>query len=110
MRPVLLLVPLIFLAACDPAMMEDINVALGNEPEPPPGPPPLPPQVISVLPPGTSPSLVFTDGQGCYLFSVERTEPPSGYPLRDAAGNQICEGGVVPPAPSDLATVVEPAQ
>jgi len=106
-RPVLLLLPLIFLAACDTAAMEAMNVALGNETEPPPGPLPLPPEVVGVLPPGAAPSLVFTDGNGCYLFSVERTDPPSGYPLRDAAGNQICQGGAAPVA---LATVVEPAQ
>jgi hypothetical protein len=40
--------------------------------------------------------VVLEDGNGCYLYSIERTDPPSGYPLRDAQGNQVCEGGAVP--------------
>jgi hypothetical protein len=90
-RPVLLLLPFL-LAACDPAAMTELNQALGIEPETPPGPPPLPPTVAAVLPPGANPALVFQDNAGCYLFSVEVTDPPSGFPLFDAAGNPICEG------------------
>jgi hypothetical protein len=60
-------------------------------------PEPLPPNVLAALPPGVPPSVVLEDGQGCYLYSIERTDPPSGYPLRDAAGNQVCEGGAAPP-------------
>lgn len=64
---------------------------------PPPGsdqdiPPTLPPQVASVLPPGTPVSSVFQNTDGCYLFSIERTDPLSGFQVRDADGNPICEG------------------
>jgi hypothetical protein len=99
-----LLLPL--LAACDPAMIGQMPVSTGTEaPEPPP-PPTLPPAAAAVLPPGTPPSVVLTDNDGCYLYSIEVTNPPSGFPLRDAAGNRICEDGVradppaVPPAPA----------
>ncbi len=96
----LLLLPV--LAACDPAMMPDMPVLPGmEEPEPPP-PPMLPPAAAAVLPPGTPPSLVMTDAQGCYIFSVEVTDPPSGFPLRDSAGNLICEDGPRPPAMAAL--------
>lgn len=82
------LLPLVFLpllAACDPALIP------GYEPPPPPPPPVLPAAVIAELPSGTPPSTVFQDGNGCYLFSIELTDPPSGFPVRDAAGIQICE-------------------
>ncbi len=74
-------------------------------PEGPPPLPPLPPEVATFLPPGTPPSVVFQDSTGCYLYSIEVTDPPSGFPVRDAAGNQICPGvpvvTVVPVAPVD---------
>ena len=64
---------------------------------PPPGsdrdvPPTLPAEVASVLPPGTPVSSVFQNTDGCYLFSIERTDPPSGFQVRDANGIPICEG------------------
>jgi hypothetical protein len=95
MRPALFLLPLALLAACDTALIDDFNSAIGNEPEVPPGPPPLPPAVAAVLPPGTPSSLVFQNIDGCYLFSVEVTDPPSGLPVTDAAGNPVCEGQAV---------------
>ena len=58
----------------------------------PEAPPPLPSEVASFLPPGTPASVVFQDPNGCYLYSIEVTTPPSGFPVRDAAGNQICAG------------------
>ena len=71
----------------------------------PEAPPPLPPEVASFLPPGTPSSVVFQDPNGCYLYSIEVTDPPSGFPVRDAAGNQICPGQpvamVAPVAPAD---------
>lgn len=54
--------------------------------------PTLPPEVASVLPPGTPVSSVFQNTDGCYLFSIERTDPPSGFQVRDANGIPICEG------------------
>lgn len=113
-RPVsriLFLIPLALLAACGSADLPDlppgVENALGIAPELPPGPPPLPAAVAAVLPPGTNPALVFEDGNGCYLFSVEVTDPPSGFPVRDANGNQICEGQpAAVPATSDLTDLV----
>jgi hypothetical protein len=55
-------------------------------------PEPLPPTVAAALPPGVPSSVVLQDAAGCYLYSVEVTDPPSGFPLRDLAGNPICEG------------------
>jgi hypothetical protein len=45
--------------------------------------------------------VVFQDSAGCYLYSIEVTNPPSGFPVRDAAGRQVCAG--------QPATVVAPA-
>jgi hypothetical protein len=79
----LVLLPL--LAACETATIP------GFEPPPPPIPEALPAAVAAELPPGTPPSTVFQDSNGCYLFSIELTDPPSGFPVRDEAGTQICE-------------------
>ncbi len=61
-----------------------------------------PPVVLGALLPGTPPSAVFQNGDGCYLFSIERTEPLSGYPVRDSSGTPLCENddGTVGPRPS----------
>lgn len=79
----LVLLPL--LAACDAATIP------GFEPPPPPPPQTLPAAVAAELPPGTPVSTVFQDNNGCYLFSIEVTDPPSGFPVRDASGTQICD-------------------
>ncbi|SDF09200.1 hypothetical protein [Limimaricola pyoseonensis] len=62
----------------------------------------VPEVVLSALVPGTPPSAVFQNGDGCYLFSIERTEPLSGYPVRDASGAPLCENddGTVGPRPA----------
>ena len=67
-------------------------------------PAPIPAQVAPFLPPGAPPNVVFQDGQGCYLYSIEVTDPPSGFPVRDAAGNQVCDG-----RPVAIAVPVTPA-
>lgn len=77
--PVILL-PLI--AACTVPQTQTAN---------PDVPEALPPEVAVVLPPGTPASSVFQNTDGCYLFSIERTEPRSGFQVRDANGNPICE-------------------
>ena len=93
-----------------------------SEPEPTPAPAPAAPApgpeavvasapqenisapavVLDALLPGTPPSAVFQNGDGCYLFSIERTEPLSGYPVRNAAGTPLCENddGTVGPRPA----------
>lgn len=61
-----------------------------------------PEAVLAALLPGTPPSAVFQNGDGCYLFSIERTEPLSGYPVRDENGVPLCEDddGTVGPRPA----------
>lgn len=85
------LLPLLLLPACVALPPLPFGDAAVVEPEPPP---PLPPAVVAALPPGAPQSTVIQNGDGCYLFSIERTEPPTGYLIRDAAGNPICEGGL----------------
>jgi hypothetical protein len=73
----------------------------------------VPPEVAPFLPPGTPPSVVFQDPAGCYLYSIERTNPPSGFPVRDAAGNQVCAGRpsttIAPVAPAPQSSAPAPA-
>jgi len=99
----LLVLPFALLAACDAATMTSLNTAMGIAPEVPPGPPPLPVAVAAVLPPGTPASIVIADGAGCYLIAIEVTDPPSGIPLRDAAGNRVCDGAAIAAVPVLLA-------
>jgi len=108
MKRLLPLCLLPFLAACNAPPQDGpagriTNIFERPEPEPP-APEPLPPQVLAALPAGVPPSVVQRGGDGCYLLSIEVTTPPSGYPLRDAAGNLVCDGGplvasAVTPAP-----------
>ncbi|WP_176559240.1 hypothetical protein [Rubellimicrobium roseum] len=106
-RLTLLLLPL--LAACAAPTPEGQGTDAGlaglfrPAPEEPPAPEPLPPEVLAALPAGVPPSVVLRNGDGCYLVSVEVTDPPSGYPLTDANGTRICDGGV--PAASVPQTV-----
>lgn len=86
----LALLPL--LAACAGGTGVALPPFLGGE-EPaaePEAPPPVPPEVAAHLPPGVPGSLVMIDVNGCYVFSVEVTDPPSGFPVRDDNGDQIC--------------------
>ena len=80
-----------------------------RESEDPPAPPPLPASVQAALPPGVPSSLVLLAPDGCYIYSVERTDPPSGYPVRDAAGNRICEGGPEPVTVAAASPIRPPA-
>lgn len=82
---------LALLAACDTATFDETMVDLGlAEPPPPPPEPTLPPEVARLMPPGTPVSSVTQDATGCYIFSIERTDPPTGYLVRDTAGNPVC--------------------
>ena len=101
MKRLLPLALLPFLAACEAPSDATGDAAVAE---------PLPPQVLSALPAGVPPSVVVRNSDGCYLLSVEVTTPPSGYPLRDAAGNVVCDAGSAPAiAPSDLGALPPPA-
>jgi hypothetical protein len=65
-------------------------------------PAPLPPQVLAALPSGVPPTVVTRNADGCYLLTIEVTTPPTGYPLRDAAGTPVCDGDATV-AQADLA-------
>ncbi|PYE84806.1 hypothetical protein [Pseudoroseicyclus aestuarii] len=83
---VLCLAALPLLAGCD----EMMTTMPGAQPAEPEGPPPLPAAVVAALPEGTPRSVVFQNTDGCWLFSIEETDPPSGYQIRDSAGTPIC--------------------
>jgi hypothetical protein len=98
----LFLLPLLALAACStsqggpvlgsPVLGGSVLGRVLGQPGEPEAPPPLPPQVLAALPAGVPPSVVTRNADGCYLITLERTDPPTGYPLTDAAGNPVCEG------------------
>ena len=107
MKRLPLLLPLL-LAACVAPPEERLppsifSVFQGPAAEPA-APEPLPPQVLAALPPGVPPSIVVRNVDGCYIVAIEVTDPPSGYPLRDASGRPVCDG-----APVLLAAPVEAA-
>lgn len=76
-------------------------------------PAPLPVEVVPFVPPGTPSTVIFQDNAGCYLYSIERTDPPSGFPVRDAAGRQVCAGQPAtisaPPVPAPVPQTSAPA-
>ena len=82
----LVLIPL--LAACDPVALSGLGIPGVAPPEP--EVPVYPPAVLNALPPGAPPSVVIQNADGCYLMSIEITDPPSGFPLRGPDGQQIC--------------------
>ncbi len=97
MKRLLPVILLPVLAAC--ADGADLPPFLGG-PDPaaePEAPPPIPAEVAPYLPPNVPGTVVMQSADGCYLFSVEVTDPPSGFPVRDGAGNPVCAG--VPAAP-----------
>ncbi|TNC52496.1 hypothetical protein FHG66_02890 [Rubellimicrobium rubrum] len=106
-RLALLLLP--FLAACaapgpDSRGGDDTSGGFFGSPEAEAAAPePLPPQVLAALPAGVPPSVAVRNGDGCYLLSIEVTDPPSGFPLTDAAGNQICDRSPVATVSGDEA-------
>ena len=91
-----LLLPLLALGAC--ANVDGDVPRLGRlmgKPEPV-VPEPLPPQVLSALPVGVPPSVVTRNADGCYLITLEITDPPTGFPLTDADGDRVCEVDAMP--------------
>ena len=101
---ILILLPLLAACAAPDGDGPFPGLFPSQEPEAPPAPPPLPAAVQAALPPGVPASIVIQNTDGCYIYSVERTDPPSGYPVRDAAGNPICEGGPALVAPPVIRT------
>lgn len=94
------------LAGCTVPALPGGTALPGTEPPPPPV---VPAQVAPFLPPGAPPSVIIKDNAGCYLYSIEVTDPPSGFPVRDAAGRQVCEGQpVTMAAPAPIATAAAP--
>jgi hypothetical protein len=76
----------------------------------PPPPPPLPAQVQAAMPDGMPRDFVFEAANGCWAVGIEAGEPRTGRPLRDAAGNWVCNDGVI--APDQIAAnapAVDPA-
>ena len=112
-RAALLFLPLLAACAAPPQTEAPPSPFLGGVFRPAaaqaPTPAPLPPQVLAALPPGVPPSVVTRNADGCYLVTLERMEPPGGYPLRDAAGNRVCDGAVpVPGTTAGVTPVVLP--
>lgn len=85
----LALLPL--LAACGEVF--PTGLPAGPDAPEPAGPPPVPAEVAPYLPPGVPGTLVMRDVNGCYVFTVEETDPPTGFPVRDHSGNQVCPAG-----------------
>ena len=70
----------------------------------------LPAEVRSYLLPGQPESIVVQDPDGCYLISVELTEPRSGYYLRDRLTDEpLCYGRDGVRTPFVPRAVAEPA-
>jgi hypothetical protein len=84
------------LAGCGGPLVNPLMPVTETAPE---APAPLPPEVAAFVPAGTPSTVVFQDPNGCYLYSIEVTDPPSGFPLRDGAGRQICPGQTTTPLP-----------
>jgi hypothetical protein len=88
----LLVLPLV--AACadlTPGPVDENGVPI------PPPPPPLPAQVQAAMPNGMPRDFVFEAANGCWAVGNEAGEPRTGRPLRDAAGNWVCNEGVIAP-------------
>lgn len=50
------------------------------------------PAALAALPRGIDPGFLIKDENGCYGIALEATETPSGPPLLNAAGQQVCDG------------------
>ena len=97
------LLPLVAACAIAPAPIQQGLADIGlYEPPPPAVPEPvpspaLPREVIDALPPGAPTQTVLLGPDGCYIFTVEVTVPPSGYPVRDANGVPLCANNTSEP-------------
>lgn len=94
MKRLIPLIALPLIAAC--ADIAPVQLDENGVPIPPP-PPPLPPQVQAAMPEGMPRDFVFEAANGCWAVGIEAGEPRRGRPLRDAAGNWVCNDGVIPP-------------
>lgn len=88
--PLLVLPLVVACAEIAPVQLDENGVPI------PPPPPPLPPQVQAAMPDGMPRSFVFEVANGCWAVGIEASEPRQGRPLRDAAGNWVCNDGVIP--------------
>ena len=54
------------------------------------GQPIYPPEIIAALPEGVPPAIVFLAADGCYAYSIEISEPATGFPLYGRDGKRVC--------------------
>ena len=50
------------------------------------------PAALAALPRGIDPGFLIKDENGCYGIALEASEIPSGPPLVNVAGQQVCDG------------------
>jgi len=61
------------------------------------------------MPDGMPRDFVFEAANGCWAVGIEAGEPRTGRPLRDAAGNWVCNDGVVAPDQIETTAATLPA-
>ena len=54
------------------------------------GQPIYPPEIIAALPEGVPPAIVFLAADGWYAYSIEVSEPVTGFPLYGRDGKRVC--------------------
>lgn len=91
------------LGACEEIVIEGLT----PEPEAPPARV-LPAAVRAALLPGVPDSIVVEDGLGCYLVSIELTEPRTGYLVNDANGEPLCYDDLGNRVPRQIPPVLPP--
>ncbi|SEN86226.1 hypothetical protein SAMN04488011_10731 [Palleronia pelagia] len=50
---------------------------------------------LAALPQGMNPGFLIRDSNGCWGLALEASATPTGIPLRDATGQQVCDGDAV---------------
>ena len=56
------------------------------------GGPKASPAALAALPEGIDPGFLIQGENGCYGIALEASATPTGIPLRDANGQQVCDG------------------